>query len=106
MKNNKFIKSKILKIIDNLYKLSGRKEIPDVKKVCSEAKIDRQTAVKFLYAWWDKYYIKNNKKIPQLSIINNSSPFNETIEDKLLVKARACIECLSKEIILPAYAVD
>jgi hypothetical protein len=94
MKNNKFIKHKIIKIIDNLYKLSGKQEIPDVKKICSAAKIDRRTAGKFLHTWWDKYYIKKDKKASQ---INLSA---EVLEENFLAKTNASIQCLSKEIVL------
>lgn len=97
MKNNKFIKNNIIKIIDNLYKLSGRKEIPDLTKICLEAKLDRQTAIKFLYAWWDKYYINKHKNIDPLNILVNS--IKESDKDSL-VRVNALVQCLSKEIIL------
>lgn len=95
MKNNKFKKGTILKIIENLYKLSGKQEIPDVSKVCLEAKVDRQTAVKFLYVWWNKYH--TNKREPLTSHVNSSTVFNER-EDSLLAKANASIQCLYKEV--------
>jgi hypothetical protein len=98
MKNNKFKKSNILKIIENLYKLSGRREIPDVSEVCLEAKIDRQAAVKFLYAWWGKYHTSNYKKIEQLNSLADSFAVRKEGGDNLLAKANASIECLYKEV--------
>ncbi|WP_133136752.1 hypothetical protein [Legionella rowbothamii] len=92
MNNNKFIKSKIIKMIDNLYKLSGRSEIPDVKKICLETKVDRQTAMKFLCAWWDKCYIKEQHATEYSLSLNE-------VKDNLS-KVIALIECLSKEVAL------
>lgn len=94
MNNNKFIKSKIIKIIDNLYRLSGRSEIPDVKKICLETKVDRQTALKLLCTWWDKCYIKEHQGTEH----NDSISPNELKEN--LSKIITLIECLSKEVAL------
>ncbi|WP_058533237.1 coiled-coil domain-containing protein [Legionella saoudiensis] len=94
MNNNKFIKSKIIKMIDNLYRLSGRSEIPDVKKICLETKVDRQTAMKYLCAWRDKCYIKKQNEIEH----DDSLSLNEVKDN--LSKIMALIECLSKEVAL------
>ncbi|MFJ1269601.1 hypothetical protein ACD661_13625 [Legionella lytica] len=94
MNNNKFIKSKIIKIIDNLYRLSGRSEIPDVKQICLETNVDRQTAMKLLCIWWDKCYIKEH----QGTEYNHSISANELNDN--LSKIIALIEYLSKEVAL------
>lgn len=100
MKNNKFLKINVIKIIDNLYKLSGKDEIPDVKKICSEAKVDRQTAIKFLCTWWEKHYAQYSKKDAPVTLITQSFLPPEVNEEALLVKACASVQCLSKEVLL------
>lgn len=96
MKNNKFIKNNIIKIIDNLYKLSGKTKIPDVKKICLETKLDRQTAMKFFYVWWDQCYVKEHNNIEQNGFVN-FLPLPQT-EQIFLARVHSLVECLFKEV--------
>lgn len=74
--------------------MSGRSEIPDVKQICLETNVDRQTAMKLLCTWWDKCYIKDQQEIePDHSISPNELKNN-------LSHIIALIECLSKEVAL------
>ena len=78
--------------------MSGRNEIPDVKKVCVEAKVDRQTALKFLYVWWDKYHTNHHQPIKPFNSMVASSLDHKEREGNLLLKINAAIQCLCKEV--------
>ncbi|MBA3535569.1 MAG: hypothetical protein H0T84_03005 [Tatlockia sp.] len=96
MKNNrKQSATYVLCEINNLFNINGKKHIPDIKEICSRAKIDRSTALAHLYKWWDLYQISE-----QNSEILEFIPDIETplLSPNALEKVMAGLQCIFKEI--------
>ncbi len=83
----------VLEIINELFKQNGRKDIPDVKLVCSKAKINRHTALKWLYEWWEQYQ-GNESRIQLFSLPSTRS----ILEGNELQHAIISLQSLAKEL--------
>ncbi|CDZ76799.1 hypothetical protein BN59_01075 [Legionella massiliensis] len=84
-KDNKF---HTIELINDLFKQNGQKEIPDIKEICSKANTNRNTAIKYLYEWWENYSSGKNGLLNFKFVINSDE----------LEQALAQLQCLAKEL--------
>lgn len=87
----KNIKSRVANVIDQLFEQNDR-VIPDVKEICSRAKTNRKTALKYLYQWWEKQSATTADSVDWLNCFKTSS------EEKTLYGIHTSLEYLIKEV--------
>ncbi|MBA2657833.1 MAG: hypothetical protein H0U70_12765 [Tatlockia sp.] len=91
--NNKALKSRVVNVIEQLFERSDNQLIPDVEEICSKAKTNRKTALKYLYQWWDQQ-AANCSGVDWLSTLSEE----EFDGCNLLQSVFTSVECLIKEI--------
>lgn len=102
MKSNhyKSNKAKVMQAMNALFEQNGKKEIPDVKEVCTVAQTSPQTTLKYMYEWWDAYQDSDKE-----SLLQHTPEFNSSKKDSLK-KVSLDIECLLKEVELHGESLN
>ncbi|MBA2710448.1 MAG: hypothetical protein H0U57_07655 [Tatlockia sp.] len=104
MKNAKNLSTTfVLQEISYLFNANGKKHIPDIEEICAKTKLNRSTALKFLYMWWDQYqsseqYSDMLSFLPKIDLPQRST--------NALENAIAGLQCIYKEIELNNVALN
>ncbi|STX44228.1 Uncharacterised protein [Legionella donaldsonii] len=94
MKNNdKSVAAHVLEIINELFKQNGKKNIPDVKEICSKAKINRDAAIKHLYEWWEQQQDSELRRDILSPSLTELSPDGNKLQQAII-----SLQCLAKEL--------
>ena len=92
--NNKLTTSCVLEVINNLFEQNGKTDVPEIKDICSKAKVDRNTALKYLYEWWETHQ-RNEQNSELLSYLPN---LEQSLAENVLQNASVHLQNLTKEL--------
>lgn len=91
--NNKSVAPHVLEIINELFKQNGKKNIPDVKEICSKARISRDAAIKHLYEWWEQQQESELRTDILSPYFTELSPHGNKLQQAII-----SLQCLAKEL--------
>jgi hypothetical protein len=92
--NNKLTTSCVLEVINHLFEQNGKTDVPEIKDICAKAKVDRNTALKYLYEWWERYQ-EDEQNSELLSYLPN---LEQSLEKNALQDACIHLQNLAKEL--------